>query len=180
MYPRRSHVSLQNFFAGLAENTFQVRLGVADPPLVDYLATLLSRFVRLDAMFSVRDPSGRRLEEIAQLVAEAQQRVGEPQREVHRHIGDFALFWAGVFPEALKRLCSASRKDHFVDYCAQGKRSYYIASTMRNDENAHECDVLSRLSQEFELCVYGLSEVRREWERRDEEDGDTPGPFLIN
>jgi hypothetical protein len=25
--------------------------------------------------------------------------------------------------------------------------------------------VLRRLSEEFELCAYGLSQVRREWER---------------
>ena len=30
-------------------------------------------------------------------------------------------------------------------------------------------EVLERLSHDFELCVYGLGEVRREWERREPE-----------
>jgi hypothetical protein len=39
--------------------------------------------------------------------------------------------------------------------------------------------LLERLSHDFELCVYGLGEVRREWERRDP-DGERPGePFMI-
>ncbi len=180
MYPWRSQASLQRFFAGLAEYTFQTRLGVADPPLVGYLAELLSRFVRLDAIYAVRDLAGRRLEEIAQMLVEAEQRIGDPKREIHRHIGDFALFWTGVYPEALDKLRSAHRQDHFLDYCTQGKRAYYIASTLRTEQNADECAVLERLSHEFELCVYGLSEVRREWERRDTDEGESPRPFLIN
>ena len=56
-------------------------------------------------------------------------------------------------------------KDHFVDYCNQGKRSYFIASTFAGDPYREEAPVLRRLSEQFELCAYGLSQVRREWEQ---------------
>ena len=69
--------------------------------------------------------------------------------------------------------------DHLLDYCQQGKRSYYIASTMRSDENAHQSEILERLSHEFELCAYGLGELRREWERREPESGDAKRPWII-
>ena len=85
---------------------------------------------------------------------------------MHRHIGDFTLFWTGVYPEALKRLRSLLNKDHFIDYCTQGKRSYYIASTYESDPYAEEAPVLRRLSEQFELCACGLSQVRREWENQ--------------
>lgn len=180
MDPRRSNPApLYRFFAGLAESTFQSRLGVADPRLVDYITELLVRFVRCDAIYSIRNLSGQRLQEVAEMLVEAEARMGDARREVHRQIGDFTLFWTGVYPEALKRLQSPSAKDHLIDYCTQGKRAYYIASTMRNEENREECEILERLSHDFELCVYGLGEVRREWERRD--DGDAPErPLLIN
>ena len=58
---------------------------------------------------------------------------GRTSREMHRHIGDFTLFWTGVYPEVLKRLRSPMHKDHFIDYCEQGKRSYYIASTFEEE-----------------------------------------------
>jgi hypothetical protein len=92
--------------------------------------------------------------------------TGRTCREVHRHIGDFTLFWTGVYPEALKRLRSILRKDHFIDYCEQGKRSYWIASTYEDDAYAEEAPVLRRLSEQFELCAWGLSQVRKEWEQQ--------------
>lgn len=176
----RSQIPLYRFFAGLAEYAFHTRLGVADPPLVQYIATLLTRFVHCDVIYKVRSPAGRRLEEVAELVIEAEARIGEPRREVHRHIGDYTLFWTGVYPEALERLQKPTRLDHFVDYCEQGKRAYYIASTIHSDQNAEENQVLGRLSHEFELCAYGLGEVRREWERRDPDAGESSGKLLIN
>ena len=157
--------ALRQLFAALTENTFQVELGVADTRLTDYLTELLLRFVRLDAVFRIRDPIGRRLEEVAEMMLEADQREARPRREVYRHIGDFTLFWSGVYPEALRRLKAADRKDHLLDYCEQGKRSYYLASQFEDEPYRDEAPVLRRLSQDFELCTYGLNRVRREWEK---------------
>ena len=39
-------------------------------------------------------------------------------------------------------------------------------------------DLLKRLSNQFEMCAYGLREIRREWERRDN-DGSSDVPFLL-
>lgn len=160
-----SGLELKRLFAALTEQTFAVDLGVADPPLVDYLSDMLVRFVRMDAIFTVRDIIGRRLEQVAEMLCEAEQREGHPQREVHRHIGDFTLYWTGVYPEALRRLRSPEQKDALLDYQTQGKRSYYIASTYDDDEFRTEAPILRRLSDEFELCSRGLARVRHEWER---------------
>ena len=162
---------LRRLFAGLTEQTFQTTLGLADPPLTDYLSGMLSRFIHIDAIFRLRDAAGRRLEEVAEMMieGEAMPPQGRTRREVHRHIGDFTLFWTGVYPERLNRLRSALCKDHFLDYCEQGKRSYYIASTFEDDPYREEAPVLRRLSTEFELCAYGLNQVRREWEKKRQE-----------
>jgi hypothetical protein len=158
---------LRRLFAGVTEVTFQTQLGVADPNLTDYLSALLSRFIGDDAIYRLRNAAGRRLEQVAEMMAEVADLPpeGRTTREVHRHIGDYALFWTGVYPEALGRLRSAACKDCFIDYCAQGKRSYFIASTFEDDPYREEAAVLRRLSNEFELCAYGLREVRREWEK---------------
>lgn len=156
---------LRDLFAALTEHTFQVEFGVADPPLLEYLTDLLVRFVRVDVIFRIRDPSGRRLEEVADMLLEADQRQARPQREVYRHIGDFTLFWVGVYPEALSRLKSPLRKDAMLDYFEHGKRSYYLASKFDDEPYREEAPVLRRLSQEFEMCSFGLNRVRTEWER---------------
>ena len=175
---RRSQSQLYRYFSGLAEQTFEARLGVADPPLIDYIALLLTRFMHFDAIFKVRNPFGRRLEEVAEMLVEAEARVGESRREVHRHIGDFTLFWTGLYPEALRRLKKQSRLDYFIDYCEHGKRAYRIASSIPADTDENQ--VLERLSHEFELCAFGLGELRREWERRDSDSGELPPPIIIN
>jgi hypothetical protein len=164
--PQPDH-PVRRLFAGLTEQTFINTLGVADPGLIDYLAEMLARFIHVDRIFRLRSVEGRRLQEVADMVleAEAMPPEGRTRREVHRHIGDFTLFWTGVYPEALRRMRSALSKDHFIDYCEQGKRSYWIASTFDDDPYRDEALVLRRLSERFELCAYGLNQVRREWER---------------
>lgn len=166
-FPQPDH-PLRRLFAGLTEQTFITTLGVADPNLTDYLSILLSRFLHFDAIYRLRNAAGRRLEEVAEMVIEAEglPPEGRTRREVHRHIGDFTLFWTGVYPEVLRRLRSAASRDQFIDYCEQGKRSYYIASTFDDAPYRDEAAVLRRLSEDFELCAYGLSQVRREWERK--------------
>ena len=168
---------LRRFFAGLTENAFHARLGLADPPLTDYLTDMLVRFIRSDAIYRIRDVHGRKLAEVAEMMIEAELRVGIARRDVHRHIGDFILFWTGVYPDALCRLKGPQSKDQFLDYCSQGKRAYYIASTIASD-NSDDADseVLGRLSNQFEICIQGLTEGRREWERNE---GGGQVPLLI-
>ena len=160
---QHGELALQRLFAASIEHVFQTDLGIADPPLTDYLAELLCRFVRLDAIHGIRDAEGKRLDEVAQMLMEAECRSAGPQREVYRHIGDFTLFWSGLFPEALTSRKAARRQDHLLDYCEQGKRSYYLASTFREGRFAEDAPLLRRLSEEFELCGIGLNRVRREW-----------------
>ena len=164
---------LRRFFAGVTEHAFAVRMGVADPPLVDYVAEMLVRFVRNDAMYGMRSPRGERLMQVADMLAEAQARQGSARRRAHRHIGDFTLFWLGVYPEIAKRM-RQERADSLIDYRDQGKRNYLLASTLPPavEEPATD-EVLNRLSDNFELCVYGLGEVRRQWEQH-ESDGEAP------
>ncbi len=91
--------------AGLTEHAFLDELGIGDPPLVDYISAMLSRFINMDEMYQLHDLQGRRLEEVADMMmeAEALPTQGRTRREIYRHIGDFTLFWTGVYPEAVKR-----------------------------------------------------------------------------
>lgn len=168
---------LEKYFAGLSEYTFFTQLGVADTQLVQYISQLLVRFTKTDAMLRIRKLNGRPATEVVAMMTEAQQRIGLARREVHRHIGDFTLFWTGLYPESLRSLQGSSKSDQFVSYCQQGKLAYEIASEIDDDENAEApSDLLHRLSEQFDLCAYGLREVRRQWE---EGGGDSGGAILI-
>lgn len=154
---------LRRLFAGVTEQTFEVELGIAEQPLIEYLVNMLLRFLRQEAIYRVRDTTGHRLTQVVDMVAEAEHREPRPRREIHRHIGDFTLFFSGLYPEHLTKLQAPDRKDYFVDYCGQGKRSYSIAASYVDDEESKEqARVLKLLSEEFELCSEGLHRVRRE------------------
>lgn len=165
--PKRS--ALDRFLSGICESVFLGRLGVADVQLVDYMSDMLLRFVRVDGIHRVRRSSGEPATEVHQMLAESQKRIGLARREVHRHIGDFTLFWSGVYPESLRRLQGRDSADGFLDYCRQGKRSYAIAAEIDGGDERPPCDLLQRLSEQYELCAYGLREIRRTWEERDDD-----------
>jgi hypothetical protein len=147
-------------------------LGIGDPPLVGYVAELLASFVPSQSVWRLRDARGRPLAEVAAMVAEAES-AGDAgrRRDCHRHVGDFTLFWTGVYPEALAKLQRSDRADALIDYQEQGKRSYYLASELSAGQG--ESSVFRRLSDQFELCAFGLSCVRRELQKFE---ADGPGP----
>ena len=174
----QANITLQRFFSGISEHVFEAELGVADPPLIDYISGLLLRFLRMDGVQRMRALNGRPLAEVTEMVAEAEARIGDARREAHRHIGDVALFWTGLYPESLRERQSPDKKDHFIDYCEQGKRAYYVASRISSEREETSAELLERLSRNFDLCAYGLREIRREWERRDDDDDEPPRPLL--
>lgn len=157
---------LRRMFAGVTEHAFLSTLGVADPSLVDYLSGLLSRFIHVDAVYRLRNNQGQRMTELLEMMVEAESlpEGGSTRREYHKHIGDFALFWTGLYPESLDRMQSLRSKDHVINFTCMGKRSYLIASTYDDEQWHDEASLFRRLSDEFELCAHGLREARREWE----------------
>jgi hypothetical protein len=90
------------------------------------------------------------------------------ERDVHRHIGDFTLFMAGLFPEYLRRLRTAGliyHKDFLVDYVKTGKRSYGIVAVIGRASADGDPPLFQKLSENFELCVTGLGFVRSDLDR---------------
>ena len=154
--------SLRRLFAALTEHTFQVELGVVDPGLSDYLVDMLVRFTRTPDIYRHRDAEGQRLEQVADMLDEAEQREARPERELRRHIGDYTLFWSGVYTEALPPLKAVDRRDFFISYDDAGRESYFIASTFEEEPFEEEAPVLRRLSSNYELCKHGLNRIRKE------------------
>lgn len=161
--------TIKRYFSGLTENVFFSQLGVADTEITEYLASLLVRSVRTSTLHRFRTLRGKPTTELTTLLVEAKNRVGEAKRDIHCHIGDFTLFWSGLYPEALRSNPSESH-NQFSDYCQEGKKAYEIASQIETDEKPPTNSLLERLSEQFDLCAYGLREIRRAWE--DGSDGD--------
>lgn len=156
--------TLRRLFSGLIERAFIQTLGVYESHVADYLATVLADFVHMKQAYKIKDLSGKPLEEVAEMLIHADVRLAASsfnrEREVHKHIGDFTPFWAGVYPESLPRLQAQTRRDHLLDYVQQGKNSYAIAASHDYGDYRQEAPTLKKISDEFELCLYGLHSVR--------------------
>jgi hypothetical protein len=97
------------------------------------------------------------------MLAIVQQEPPAVARDEYRHIGDYTLFWSGLYPEALHRFRHPSRADHLLDYREAGKQAYRLAAALEPlEERATRC-LLETLSEEYDTCVAGLGEVRRAW-----------------
>lgn len=159
---------IRELFSSLVQRTFYRQVGLSEPALTRYVADMLVDFTHQDQVFRIRDSRGRRIEEVAEMMMEGDVALNatsfDREREVHKHIGDFTLFWTGVYPEMLRHFRAATRADHLIDYVSQGRKSYQIASTFEFGEYAEEAPVLRRLSDQFEVCMYGLHLVRKELE----------------
>ncbi|MCP4589828.1 MAG: hypothetical protein GY842_03715 [bacterium] len=182
MLPTPENHPLKRLFAGLVEDAFYAQMGVCDPELVDYLAGLLAAFTHIDTVKNLPEADGAHLDQLALMLAASLE--GEPasvfprEFSVHRHIGDYALFWSGLYPERLRLTCRPTWSDGVRDYVAQGKRSYAIASDLGDPDSAPPSRLLRRLSDEFEACVHGLGLVRRGWEHDEGPEGNTGGELL--
>lgn len=163
MFSARDPSDVDRFFRGLTEYAFHARLGVVDPPLVDYVSLLLVRFLRNDLAAGPAASVPATNDVTQMLVTAADRSTPDEAREEYRHIGDITLFWSGLYPEALRRPAVPGRIDRLAAYRSTGKRAYRLAATLEPNDAAAERRLLERLAEEYDLCVEGLAEVRRIW-----------------
>jgi hypothetical protein len=143
--------------------------GIQDPELASYVGNLLTEFAATDKLYRIRDADGKPVKALQEMIAAADPVFGaaasfDEEREVRRHIGDYALFATGMYPESTQ-LWRHSGESSFLEMVRTGKESYYIVSQFDLFEYQKEAPLFARLSDDFERCVHGLSRVREELDR---------------
>ncbi len=143
-------------------------VGLCEQDVEAYLSHMLVTFLHKDSIYSIRDAAGHRIEAVVDMLAEGDIRLNansfDRERQVHKHIGDFLLFWSGLFPEFLKDIKKPTHKDAGVDIVRQGQKSYYLASTFEHDPYGIEAPTLLKLSTQFEGYQRSLTVVREAME----------------
>ena len=151
---------LRHLFRNLTEASFE-QVGHADPDLTVYVTGLLMDFTHIDNLYRVRDAQGRRLEYLVDFQLESQRGDKVHARDTQKHLGDYALFIVGMFPESLQRRRRPISPDYYV---AQGKQAYTTVSTM--DGLRPTAALFRKLAAHFETCVYALN-IEKDWLRDD-------------
>jgi hypothetical protein len=159
---------LRNLFTELVDRHYTEELRMRDPELSGYVANILAEFCELDQLFKLRNAAGKPLDDVGEMLLESDPIYGpapsfDRERQVRKHIGDFTLFFTGMFPESINRFrMRRQRLENFVDFMKAGKESYYIVSKFEFFEYAKVAPLFARLSEHFEQCVYGLNLVKNE------------------
>ena len=167
MIPERH--PLRQLFHEVVAGCYAAHSGISDPEITTYVGDLLTDFCATDKLYRMRDSEGRPLREVREMVAASDPVFGpaasfDEERQVRRHIGDYALFATGMYPESM-HLWRHNGQSSFVEMVRVGKESYAIVSSFDLFEYQSEAALFARLAQNFERCMYGLNHVREELDR---------------
>ena len=156
---------LHIYFTEVLHDSLSEKVGHPEQDVERYLADLLVSFAHLDQVYALKDKTGHQVTVVSDMIAEGDIRLNADsfarERQVHRYIGDFLMFWSGLFPEQLKFLKSPAGKDALLDPIGQGRLSYYIASTFTHEPYQEESRTLQKLSEGFDVYCKSLTEVRQ-------------------
>lgn|SRR5579862_1689747 len=159
---------LEELFIELVGRHFAEEIGLRDPQIVNYVAHLMTEFCEVEQLFKVRDAAGRALTDVGEMLMESNPVYGpapsfDRERQVRKHIGDYTLFFTGMFPESINHFrLRRNRLENFVDWMKAGKESYYIVSKFDCFEYTKVAPLFASLSSHFEQCVYGLNRVKND------------------
>jgi hypothetical protein len=158
--------SLNALFGELIHYHFDRDLGLRDSEVQDYVVNMLAEFCEVGQLYKIRNANDRTLDDVGEMLLEADPIYGpapsfDRERQVRKHIGDYTLFLAGMFPGRIN-CCRLRRQrlENMVDFIKAGKESYFIVSKFDQFEYAKLAPLFGKLSHEFESCVYGLNLVK--------------------
>jgi len=163
-----SHPLRQLFQELVTRNYASCGIELRQPEVSAYVANLLSEFCEADQLHKIRNAQGRPLSDVGEMLLESDPVYGpapsfDRERQVRKHIGDYTLFFTGMFPESIHHFrLRRQRVEGFVDFMKAGKESYYIVSKFEHFEYAKVAPLFARLAAEFESCVYGLNLVKND------------------
>ena len=160
--------SLRQLFGELVWRHFFADLRLEEPQIANYVSDVLADFVHVDNLFRIRNSLGEPLKNVGEMLLESnplhQANSFDRERTVRKHVGDYTLFMTGLFPESVASVRKTKRPhlDAFIDFVSTGKESYAIVSSFNQFEYRDEAPLFRRLSENFELCVFGLNLVKQD------------------
>ncbi|MBI3896389.1 MAG: hypothetical protein HY313_10720 [Acidobacteria bacterium] len=162
--------TLKSLFEELVGRNFREFLKLSDAEIIEYLAGLLTQFSQAENLYAIRNARGKPIEDVAEMLLVSNPLLEAPsfdrEREVRKHIGDFTLFFTGIFPEAINRWrLRRQHLDSLIDYVKAGKESYFIVSKFNVFEYKDSAPFFRKMSDQFETCVFGLNLVKQDLER---------------
>jgi len=157
---------LESYFRQAIRNSYETKLGLFDPEVTAYVARVLCEFSEPDSLYQVHDSLGQPIQDLDEMIkasdpVHGNARSFDVERAVRKQIGNYALFVAGMYPEAIDA-GRYPRRLHLGDLIRAGKESFFIVSQFNLFEYEEEAPMFSRLSECFERWILGLTLARED------------------
>ena len=109
---------LRKLFEEIVYGCYSQTSELNDAEMSSYVAGILTDFAETEQLYRIRDRRGRPLREVSDMLVASDPVYGDAysfprEREVRKHIGDFSLFFTGMFSG--------------TETCGQGKLLHRLA-----------------------------------------------------
>jgi hypothetical protein len=151
-------VSTQLYFYILVRQVFR-RSDIQDRVVADYVAELLTEFSRAERLGCQVPGQTAPLDYSTDLLAALQTANDHTSFWIRVHIGNHALFLAGVFPERIRFRAETRGAPALKYYEALGRAQYRAASDHRLAHHYDLAEIFSTLADRFETTRLALNDI---------------------
>ncbi|MEO7966924.1 MAG: hypothetical protein ABIT38_23755 [Gemmatimonadaceae bacterium] len=129
-HPQAAHASLPLFTYVLVRNALR-EVGEQDRVVADFVSSILLHFGMRDRARRIREYDDQIYDTLASLLADAES--GDPTRAflVRAHLGNYALWLAGIFPDFIESRRHRRGGPDLGYYDELGRRGYQLAASHR-------------------------------------------------
>jgi hypothetical protein len=130
--------------------------------VINYIANMLSLFVRVDRLYRVRPTDPVTSQHIVDMIQRIPQAATSERFAIYAHIGNFALFLTGMFPDWIEhRFRFKRRLVNRTYYEDQGCAYYHQAGLHPLADQFELHDVFLHLALGFSHYSQALNQMRR-------------------
>lgn len=157
-------VSPKLFFNVLLRRSLPGARNATTRRTIHYLANLLGLFTRTDRLYRVQEDEEQTFQYLVDLVQEAANAGPERGFMVHSHIGNYALFLAGICRPWIDYRHQYKRRPVNIEYyCRMGRGYYFTASRHRMADQLGLRPVFQDLAQRFDYYRAGMEKMAAGW-----------------
>lgn len=151
-------VSSHFYFYVLVRHVLR-RTGVDDRNVADYLAEVLSEYSHVDRSRCLLPGRSEPLEYFFEMVAALQTADDRTGFSLRAHIGNYSLFFSGVFPGRIRQRVESRGFPGLKYYEALGRSNFRAASDHRLARHYELSSIFTTLSESFEPARRALNDL---------------------
>lgn len=157
-HPRAAHASLPLFTYVLVRHALR-DVGEDDRAVADFVAAILLNFGMRDRARRIREYDDQIYDTLAALLAEADSADATRAFLVRAHLGNYALWLAGVFPDFIEAQRHRRGGPALDYYDEMGRRGYLLAANHRLAAQHGVERLFERVAEHFARLRVGLNRV---------------------